>query len=314
MIHCNYIEVDRVEDLGYFEDEYVYDIEVDAKEHTFFANDILVHNSIFLTIEKLIEIKYNNSLSDFKGILKDVDDLTESLNNWCQTMLSHDLFNMFAKDRINFAREYLCDVVYIYKKKYYVLHIIEKNGERVDEFKFKGISLVKSTYPKYMKDKHRYIYMQSMKDNWDSQMYQEYMDKVYDEFKTLSFDEVAVYVKCGCYKETDRFLSPLKGTTGHAKAALFHNQLVDKLKLKGKYDYIKNDNLRTCIIRKPNDWNIEVIGFKDEIPIEFKEYFTVDYRKMFDKLFLHPLEDFCECNGWRKWNRYEKYEGSVSDL
>ena len=71
---------------------------------------------------------------------------------------------------------------------------------------------------------------------------------------------------------------------------------------------------RTCIIRKPNDWNIGVIGFKDEIPVEFKEYFIVDYRKMFEKLFLHPLEDFCECNGWKKWNRFDKYEGTMSEL
>ena len=42
-------EIDVCELTGAFEDEYVYDVEVDDETHTFIANDILVHNSIFVS-------------------------------------------------------------------------------------------------------------------------------------------------------------------------------------------------------------------------------------------------------------------------
>lgn len=43
-------EIESCEQVGFFEDEYVYDISVKDTEHqTFFGNDILVHNSLFVT-------------------------------------------------------------------------------------------------------------------------------------------------------------------------------------------------------------------------------------------------------------------------
>lgn len=47
-------EIETIEEIGVFEDEYVYDVEVDDPTHTFIANDILVHNSLFLTYEPAI--------------------------------------------------------------------------------------------------------------------------------------------------------------------------------------------------------------------------------------------------------------------
>ena len=40
--------------IGEFEDEYVYDIEMDDESHTFIANDILVHNSVYSQLEEVI--------------------------------------------------------------------------------------------------------------------------------------------------------------------------------------------------------------------------------------------------------------------
>ena len=52
-------DIELCECIGEFEDEYVYDIEVDDESHTFIANDILVHNSLY--------ISYNNILKTIKG-------------------------------------------------------------------------------------------------------------------------------------------------------------------------------------------------------------------------------------------------------
>ena len=45
-------DIDVIEQLEDFNDEYVYDIEVDDT-HTFFANEILAHNSIYVEFGRL---------------------------------------------------------------------------------------------------------------------------------------------------------------------------------------------------------------------------------------------------------------------
>ena len=45
-------EIESVEQLENFDNEYVYDIEVDDNTHTFIANDILVHNSVYTTTSR----------------------------------------------------------------------------------------------------------------------------------------------------------------------------------------------------------------------------------------------------------------------
>ena len=56
-IKYNLIEIESVENVGYFENEYVYDIEVnesDYSDQTFFANDILVHNSNYVNFGRVL--------------------------------------------------------------------------------------------------------------------------------------------------------------------------------------------------------------------------------------------------------------------
>ena len=49
-------DIVRCEQIGNFEDEYVYDIEMNDDTHTFVANNILVHNSIYTSYERIIEV------------------------------------------------------------------------------------------------------------------------------------------------------------------------------------------------------------------------------------------------------------------
>ena len=44
-------DIESCEQIGEFEDEWVYDIEMNDDTHTFIANDILVHNSVFVGFE-----------------------------------------------------------------------------------------------------------------------------------------------------------------------------------------------------------------------------------------------------------------------
>jgi len=48
-------EVESIEQIGEFKDEYVYDIEVNDNTHTFIGDDILVHNSTYITLKPIID-------------------------------------------------------------------------------------------------------------------------------------------------------------------------------------------------------------------------------------------------------------------
>ena len=48
------VDIVRCEQIGYFDDEYVYDIEMTDDTHTFVANNILVHNSIYSSYTDII--------------------------------------------------------------------------------------------------------------------------------------------------------------------------------------------------------------------------------------------------------------------
>lgn len=48
-------DIMRIECVGEFEDEYVYDIEMDDENHTFVANNILVHNSIYASYKSIVD-------------------------------------------------------------------------------------------------------------------------------------------------------------------------------------------------------------------------------------------------------------------
>ena len=49
-----YDDIESIELVDDFQDEYVYDIEVCDDTHTFIGNDILVHNSLYMSYEGLL--------------------------------------------------------------------------------------------------------------------------------------------------------------------------------------------------------------------------------------------------------------------
>ena len=52
-----FVEIDEIIEFGSFEDEWVYDLEMEDESHTFIANDILVHNtdSIFVSFKPAMD-------------------------------------------------------------------------------------------------------------------------------------------------------------------------------------------------------------------------------------------------------------------
>jgi len=320
MIHYEAVDIESIECIGNFEDEYVYDIEVDDDCHNFFGNDILVHNSAYVNFERVTRSITPDGIitkDNFKSIMSEVDKVEKAINDWCREDLSPNILNAKDCTRIKFVREIFADVGYFFKKKRYLVHILDLEGKKPDkkkEYKYKGISLVKSIYPAFAKDIVRHVYEHSIKERWNEIKFVEYMNNAYKDFCNRSFEEISEYKNLSSYKESDEFLSGQKGTTGHAKAALYYNQLIEKMGLTNKYNIVKNGKIRLCYINRDNPYKIDVIGFEDKVPEEFKEFFKPDYRKMFNLIILKPLEAFIHCNSWSEWENFDEREVDILTL
>ena len=148
-------EIEFCECIGMFEDEYVYDIEVSDETHTFVANNILVHNSLYTS--------YENLVSSIDGVEKmSQREILNVLVNFNQKFLDkhnkeyiEDYYNKrFAKSVHEFELETIAKSgVWLNIKKRYAQILLWKDGKYFDEdslpMKVKGLEIVQSSTPKF---------------------------------------------------------------------------------------------------------------------------------------------------------------------
>lgn len=151
-------EIESIEQLENFDNEYVYDIEVDDESHTFIANDILVHNSVYTTYGTFFECmtpeyqeKYKSDRQKVDWILKFNKEFVDPQNNqWCDDMYRPrhgKSIHEFELETVNKACIYL-------KKKKYLKGLIYNKGKHLDKPKMcgTGIEIIKSTTPKLCRE------------------------------------------------------------------------------------------------------------------------------------------------------------------
>ena len=296
------VDIKSVECIGEFEDEYVYDIEME-NPHIFFANDILVHNSSFFNIQPLVDDLIGKDSKFTKKniniICKELDGLTDKMNDFCfNDIVKKKLFSNL--DRISFKRETFSTEGAFLIKKRYILHVRDDEGIPKDTFKYVGVDIKKTEIPIKLRHSLKDVVEKALKENWTNNDYYKYLNNLWKEFKNMKIEDIAIHKGYSTPKESDGFLSMEKGAGLNAKAAHYYNQLIDKFKLLDKYDKIRlGDRLRYCYI-KDNSYKIKVIGFLEIYPEEFKELFLIDYKLMFEKTILSPLKLFCHVQGWRE--------------
>lgn len=161
MVEHYITEISSVEDLGEFEDEYVYDIGMDKNHPYFFANGLLVHNSGYFSAYPVM--KDLPEFKDFEWTKENVTDLYDKIGDMTNASFPEFMkkaFNCPEKNGaiIRAARE-LCAIkgLFIKKKRYAVL-IYDKEGKRKDtngkkgEIKAMGLDLKRSDTPKIVQD------------------------------------------------------------------------------------------------------------------------------------------------------------------
>ena len=259
-------------------------------------------DSLFISFDDIIECS-KIKLSDGKKVTKEmyslIDNTAKHLNEeivkWGEAELN-------SKDcRIIFKREKICDISLLLKKKHYILHILDNEGVKCNEFKYTGVDVVKSTMPKKVKPYVKNI-AETLLTTMNNQETNNSVTKAYDAFLALPIEEIAINKGIKNYEKYSSQCSDfqtIKGMPNHVKSAYFYNIILDRLDIAGKYEKIRSgDKIKIFYVKTPNKFGIESIAFKYYYPDEFKAIFDADYEKMFDKVIFSPVQRFFEAVNW----------------
>lgn len=284
-------------------DDYVYDLEVSDGSHMFFANDILVHNSIYVRMDNVLKILFKTTdinwddPETFKKIKTFVDDKFQKVLNQhvadyiCERFHTSERRIEFKREKISSEGDYLC-------KKRYVVHVRDNEGVECDKFSYTGVDIAKNELPQKIKDLLKNLVENMMRNKWrGNEHIQPEIMKIYEEYASFSIDDIGFIKNLSTPKEATGFLTMEKGAGVHARAAEAYNQLIEHLKITNKHDKInKGDRFHYIYVKSSNKYGLDSIAWKDRYPKEFSEIFEVDIDTMFDKTVVSPLKKFLECH------------------
>lgn len=298
-------EIESCEMIGEFKDDYVYDIEVDDNTHTFIGNDILVHNSLYLSYKPIMEsVGYEGSEIEFilhmdkvfvKKLFKQF--LDEYANNY-KVENKHD----FELETINKSAIHL-------GKKHYINDVLWEDGIFYDSLSYfypKGIDIVRSSTPSFVRGKDQtggiwdFIkYLFSNPGNLDITNVLKLVKQQRKAFEIEDIENISMNTSCSNYDEKViddvNSIETAKGAHFSIKAAALHNFILNKnSEYKTKYDMIKSGKIKYYYCIHPMN---NVFGYLRSFhPYEIteKENVIIDYDTQFEKCYLSLVNKFIE--------------------
>lgn len=320
-------DIESVEPID-SQEQYVYDIEV-AGNHNFFANDILVHNSLYIEFGRLI-----NALHiPIKG--SNGEDIA--------TRFVVDLWRKGVEPYINkcydeYAKKFNCDknlevlelekvyktIIALAKKKYLGDICFEEPDIFLNDLEhqvYKGIEVIQSSTPKFAREKQKEFYVwifeqfleKSIPPSYPKII--EYIKKIKQEFMVQNPDDIC---KSAGMSDYDKFVLDDKNSLMlgshipiHVKAAAIYNYFLyqDKHKnLRTKYAFLKSkDKVKYYYTTSPT---YPVFGYEPgKFPIEMA--LPMDYDKTFEKTILDPLNRVLVALGFKELNSNLCYSSSL---
>lgn len=293
-------------------EEWVYDVEVEAPNHAFYANDIYAHNSQFVNIKCVTDWmrqKYHlpEKIFEWSDEMKlklwnFMDGFVEGkVNNFVQNLVK-EYCHTEHPEVLRYSLEYIADCgIYEQRKHYICRKIVSEGPEIVDKVKVTGIELKKATIPVAVKDILKDIYYNTLKNDWTNDDFNKYLLEAYEKFLKLSIDDVSIWKGWSSDKiSSTGFLQTGKGMTGISKACHYYNDLINHLGIGKKYDELRTGGKYKFVYLNPNNaYGIDCLAYVDgQFPKEFEGIFAVDYQLMFEKLIKDPLRSFLEATGF----------------
>ncbi len=255
--------------------------------------------------------------SDDGELTDDFYKLEEVISNRINTEIKEWAIQEFLSidPRYVFKRESVCSKALWTGKKNYVLFIINKEGKKINNFKYSGVQLAKSTLSNKVKDISKKIVSIIMFQKNKSVADQMIFDAYDYEFKKLDINDIA---ERGSIKSLSKWegknhgLITASGTPQRAKYSIYHNELLKILGLTNKYRRIENGSKIKLVYLKPNRFNLQGIAYQDIFPMDFD--LEADYEHMFFKDIIQSLSPFYDALKWRIPDPKIQHEDSLENI
>lgn len=324
------VEVESVEDLGETETE-VFDMGVE-NEKVFFANGVLVHNSVFFPAEPLVKSRTDIDLDDEEAMTEAIIEICEEVQEFI-----NDSYDVFAKDHCFIPGEFEYELngeekfhhfdikqeliarsaLWIVKKRY-AQWIINDEGEAVDdldgtkwesdgsmpsgEHDVKGIDIIRSDFPEAFNDNLEDV-VYGILHFWTREKLDDAILEFQEEFYDLPLEKIAKPTGVNKLEKyaTDHIGERAKGTPVHVKAAMSYNDLIDYFDLSGDVRPIRSGDKVKWVYLANNPLGLEQAAFKgqedpDEIMEFIREYAAYD--KMYEKVLETKIKSVYDAMGW----------------
>ncbi len=280
-------QVISVEELGDFDDEYVYDIGVSSGDPYFFADDILVHNSCYFSAYQAL--KDDPDYADFEwsrgNIIELYDAIADQTNETFPDFMAKQ-FNVEPKrgELIKAGRELVATSGLFVKKKKYAVLMYDKEGERLDKdgkpgkLKAMGLDLKRADTPKFMQKFLETLLMDLLKGVPEPTMHddiktfrQAFKERpAWEKGSPKKVSNLTKYLtqmeKAANVKVTDRAKDAKKVTIpGHVRASINWNRLCDMNH--DRYSMRIMDGTRIIVCKLlPNAMKIDSIAYPIDEP------------------------------------------------
>ena len=305
-VDIKFENIESVECIGEFNDEYVYDIEVDEDEYnnqTFFANDILVHNSNYVTFDEVV-----NSC-DYKG---DPKDLILQINEFRLKGYLKKCFEIYAKkwgtdNYQDFELENIAlNGIFLGKKKY-VSNLIYEDGVHIEpltRMKTVGVEMIKGGTPPFVRKKLEYLtkYIFEKGKSFDIRAFVKEIKAIKAEFKLQEPMNISASMNVNNFEKfvlnDVTALEVGKGCPIHVRASAYHNFLLNNSKYKDKYSLLgSGEKVNYYFVKTKSELDNNVFAFlQGTYPYEFAP--PIDYDTQFTKTILDPINRFIEVMGF----------------
>lgn len=321
------VHITSCECVGEYKNEYVYDIEMDDENHTFFANGILVHNSAYITMQPVIDACYIPKDQELEFDLAFYDEILEAYMDGkfdeyaakfnCKKNLEKFELEKISRTIIMLAKKnYMCDVEWI------------DSGARFEpthHITYTGFDVVKGSTPEYCRKEMKdfVTFVMGVLNTGRKPTLGEIVKRLVDIKKRFSMQSPNDIAKSTSISNYESFVMNDKGPeikyfefktaldangqpiqTGeklpvpiHVRAAaIYNNMLFNKAKkYRSKYNLLKSGDK----VRFYYTGDDSVFGFvPDLFPMEFAPKMNIDIQ--FEKMLLSPLNRIIVALGYNE--------------
>jgi len=167
--------------------------------------------------------------TEVNEMLMEIDEfVSNDINEFAKNLVDDECYTTKGYN-IKYEREVLASEAIFFKKKHYLMHLIDVEGKKADYFKYMGIAVKKGELPVSIKTFLKDIYENTCRNSWGYDEYRKYLNEVYDKFLEFTFDDISIWKGYRTEKSSPEFLKTEKRSGAQVRGLHYHNDIIEDM-------------------------------------------------------------------------------------